>query len=114
MLKFTIAAALVAAISAIANPVLAEVPAAAHASAPTARPQPRVSRLRSMGSGEIRVDERNLAGVVQLGEPIIVVGRVAKPAVFIYIERAEITWDELQMSTDFASRIAKDARLATF
>lgn len=106
---FTIAIALTALAPAAAT---AEIPA--DASATSAKRTNRVSRLRRTASGEIRLGTPVPTAVTVLREPISIVSVVAKPAVFIYIERADIKCDELQRQPEFTARIPKDARKLGF
>lgn len=97
-------------ISAPAASAFADAPEAGPEAASPAKRTLRASRLRTGGSGEIRVGSPVAGGVTEIGPPIAVTGRVNKPAVFIFIERAPVSWDELQGTPDFVARIEKDAR----
>lgn len=98
-------------ISAPAACAFADAPAADPEIVSPAKRTLRASRLRTGGSGEIRLGSPAAGGVTEIGPTISVTGRVNKPAVFIYMERAPVSWDELQGTPDFVSRIEKDARV---
>lgn len=90
-------------------PAAARADTPADASAPAAKRANRVSRLHGTTTGEIRLDSPVPAAATVL-KRIDIVGVVAKPAVFIYIERAAVSWDELQPHPEFTARIPQDAR----